>query len=88
METNATGGAYHVGDYNWFNFIQTSTSTPTPQQNMPGDGNGDGRVDGKDFIIWLSHYGQNVSGANNGDYDENNTVNFSDYIIWIKNYTN
>jgi hypothetical protein len=60
--------------------------SPTPIPEVPGDGNGDGLVNGQDFIIWLTHYGQNVSGASNGDYDDNNRVEIADYIIWIKNY--
>ena len=59
--------------------------TPTPPAK-PGDGNADGLVDGKDFIIWLTHFGQNLTGANNGDYNWNNRVEVGDYIIWIDNY--
>jgi len=55
---------------------------------VKGDGNNDGKVDGKDFIIWLSHFGQSVSGANNGDYDGNEKVEMGDYLVWITNFTN
>jgi hypothetical protein len=51
-----------------------------------GDGNNDGKVDGLDFIIWLIHYGQNVSGNTNGDYDGNGSVGIGDYLIWANNY--
>jgi rhamnogalacturonan endolyase len=51
-----------------------------------GDGNDDGLVDGQDFIIWLTHYGQNVSGVNNGNYNKDSTVDIADYIVWIKNF--
>jgi hypothetical protein len=64
----------------------TPTSTPTPEPGVPGDGNNDGAVDGRDFIIWLSHFGQNVSGASNGNYNGDNTVDIADFVIWIKNY--
>jgi len=64
----------------------TSTQTPTPHPNVPGDGNNDGKVDGQDFIIWLTHYGQNVSGANNGDYNGDNQITISDYLVWVNNY--
>jgi len=59
--------------------------SPTPA-GKPGDGNSDGLVDGQDFIIWLSHYGQNISGNSNGDYDGNGSVGIGDYIIWVVNY--
>lgn len=65
----------------------TLTPTETPP-STPGDGNNDGSVDGRDFIIWLTHFGQNVTGANNGDYDDNNKVEIADYIIWVNNYSN
>lgn len=51
-------------------------------------GNNEGRVDGQDFVIWLSHFGQNISGFSNGDYDGNSIVNIYDYIVWVKYYTN
>ena len=47
--------------------------TPTPS---PGDGNGDNLVDGLDFVIWLTHYNQTVSGGNSvGDYNNNGFQN-------------
>jgi hypothetical protein len=79
--TNSSGKAA------WTQPVYFSGPPPTPSPGTPGDGNNDGRVDGKDFIIWLSHFGQNVSGANNGDYDNNGQVRISDYIVWVKNYT-
>jgi len=64
------------------------TSTPTnPPAPVPGDGNNDGVVDGKDFIIWLTHYSQNVSGTNNGDYNDSGKVEIGDYLIWISNFS-
>jgi hypothetical protein len=62
------------------------TLTPTPQPDTPGDGNNDGLVDGQDFIIWLTHFGQNVSGASNGDYNDSGKVEIGDYIVWVSNY--
>lgn len=62
------------------------TTTPTPTLGVPGDGNNDGQVDGQDFIIWLTHYGQNVSGVSNGDYNDSGKVEIGDYVVWIKNY--
>lgn len=64
---------------------QTQTS-PTPTPSLPGDGNNDRLVDGKDFIIWLIHFGQNLSGANNGDYNDTGKVEIGDYLVWINNY--
>ncbi|KKU96020.1 MAG: hypothetical protein UY28_C0039G0002 [Candidatus Amesbacteria bacterium GW2011_GWB1_48_13] len=59
--------------------------TPTPT-NKPGDANGDNLVNGLDYLIWLSHFGQNVSGPANGDFNNNGVVNGADYLVWLSNY--
>jgi hypothetical protein len=52
-----------------------------------GDGNGDGVVDGKDYLIWQTHYGQAVTcGASCGDFNGDGTVNGADYLVWAGNY--
>ncbi|KKQ46374.1 MAG: hypothetical protein US62_C0001G0017 [Candidatus Woesebacteria bacterium GW2011_GWA1_37_8] len=65
----------------------TTTQTITPTQTVfPGDANGDGKVDGADYVIWLNHYNQNVGGASNGDFNNNGRVDGADYVIWLTNY--
>ena len=64
----------------------TPTKTPTPATSKPGDANGDGQVNGADYLIWISHYGQSVSGPANGDFNNDSAVNGQDYIIWLANY--
>ena len=65
---------------------KTPTKTPTPSTSKPGDANGDNLVNGLDYLIWLSHFGQNVSGPVNGDFNNNGVVNGADYLIWLSNY--
>jgi hypothetical protein len=65
--------------------MPTSTLTPT-STIKPGDANGDGQVNETDFTIWLSHFGQTVSGVSNGDYNGDGMVNGIDYVIWLNNY--
>ncbi len=60
--------------------------TPTSSASRPGDANGDGRVTGSDYIIWLNYYGKTASGPSQGDFNNDNRVNGSDYIIWLTNY--
>ena len=64
----------------------TPTKTPTPATSKPGDANGDGQVNGADYLIWISHYGQSVTGPANGDFNNDSAVNGQDYIIWLANY--
>lgn len=60
-EKGATGGAYHVGDYNWFNFVKLSgtTITSTPPSgcsDVPGDTNGDRVVNVLDILEVVANY--------------------------------
>jgi len=59
------------------------SSTPIPK---PGDSNSDGSVDGIDYVTWLNHYGQNVSGSGVGDFNSSGIVDGIDYVIWLNNY--
>lgn len=68
----------------------TPTPTPTPMQTpvfKPGDANGDTHVDGVDYVIWLNHYSQMVSGGPTvGDFNTDGTVDGVDYVVWLNNY--
>src|SRR3989338_6542233 len=61
---------------------------PTPKiiAVLPGDANGDGMVDGPDYVIWLNNYNQQATGAANGDFDGNGFVDGLDYVIWLNAY--
>ncbi|MBX9790953.1 MAG: hypothetical protein K2Y37_18700 [Pirellulales bacterium] len=47
-----------------------------------GDGNGDGTVDGLDYINWADHFGQTNVGYWRGDYNQDGVVNGLDYTRW------
>jgi hypothetical protein len=70
----------------------SATSTPRPTStgtiggSRPGDANADGKVDGVDFVIWMNHYGQSISGVSNGDFNTDGRVDGVDYVIWFQNY--
>jgi hypothetical protein len=51
-----------------------------------GDGNGDGKVDGLDYILWADHFGQSGRHYWEGDYDQNGVVNGLDYILWADSF--
>ena len=64
-----------------------SISAPSPSPtSKPGDANGDNKVDGIDYIIWLTHYNQSVSDATNGDFNNSGIVDGVDYVVWLNNY--
>jgi hypothetical protein len=72
--------AVKIGDYS------QTVNTPTPLATKPGDANGDGLVDGRDYIIWVNHYGTASTGYSNGDFNNDSIVDGRDYIIWVNNY--
>jgi acid phosphatase type 7 len=57
------------------------------QSIIPGDANGDGKVDGSDFTVWQNHFDQSVTGVANGDFNLDHYVNGIDYVIWLNNIT-
>jgi hypothetical protein len=65
----------------------SSSSDLTVTVLSPGDFNGDGRVNGADFLIWQAHY-PTASGAtpDTGDANGDGMVNGADFLIWQENY--
>ena len=63
-------------------FRVASISEPTP-----GDANGDGHIDGNDYLIWAANFGvapaPNPPGPPfNADFNEDTVVDGLDYLIW------
>jgi hypothetical protein len=63
-------------------------SSPTPSGGpLLGDANGDRKVDGVDFVIWLNHYNQVTNQAfRDGDFNTDGKVDGIDFTIWLNNY--
>lgn len=69
----------------------SNTSTPTPTSGCTlgtkGDANCDGKVDGIDYIIWLTNYNTTTSQRySKGDFNNDGKVDGIDYIVWLTNY--
>ena len=63
------------------------SALPGCDVTKPGDANGDSNVDGRDYIIWMSHYGQTVTdGPTSGDFNHDGYIDGRDYFIWMTNY--
>ncbi|MEZ6073108.1 MAG: PEP-CTERM sorting domain-containing protein [Pirellulales bacterium] len=59
--------------------------------NLPGDGNGDGWVDGLDYLLWASNFGSNPGpdgDISDGDYNDDGSVDGLDYLLWAGNFGN
>ena len=64
---------------------------PTPSSSpasaaKAGDANNDNKVDGVDYVVWLSHYNQSVTGAGSGDFNNSGKVDGVDYVVWLNNF--
>lgn len=65
------------------------TTTPTVKR---ADANGDNRVNGQDYIIWMNGYGtvtvspQPRPPITSGNFNNDYAVNGQDYIIWLQEY--
>jgi hypothetical protein len=57
----------------------------------PGDGNDDGKVDGLDYLLWASNFGDNPAddppgSPGNGDYNNDGMVSGLDYLLWAGHF--
>jgi hypothetical protein len=84
QRNGATGGVAEIV-FPWSNFNALAfVAGPTPIQ---GDFNGDGAVDGGDFLIWqrgLGNVGETTPA--NGDANADTTVDAADLAIWKTNF--
>ncbi|MCA9101219.1 MAG: PEP-CTERM sorting domain-containing protein [Pirellulales bacterium] len=58
-------------------------------QPIPGDGNGDGWVDGLDYLLWAGAFGTHPGpdgDISDGDYNDDGSVDGLDYLQWAGHY--
>lgn len=56
-------------------------------QVVVGDANGDGKVDGIDYSIWLLYYNQPVEDESHAcDFDNSGFIDGIDFTIWLSHY--
>ncbi len=62
--------------------------TSTPKSGvLTGDANNDGKVDGLDYVVWLTNYNTSTSaGSSKGDFNNSGFVDGLDYVTWLANY--
>ena len=88
-ETQQIGFAtWLLGDFNLDGFVTDEDGiyfVPT----LPGDGNGDGWVDGLDYLIWAGAFGTHPGpdgDPSDGDYNDDGWVDGLDYLEWAANF--
>jgi hypothetical protein len=65
---------------------QFTTGDGGAVEPLPGDINGDGKVDFADFLILSANFGQTVDVGTGGDFSNDGTVNFADFLVLSANF--
>jgi len=85
--TGLTDVAVKIGNYSLSLSPTQTPLSPTSPAGKPGDANGDNKVDGIDYAIWLVHFGQLTNyGYRDGDFNGSGKVDGLDYAIWLVNF--
>ncbi|MEZ6068682.1 MAG: hypothetical protein R3C10_00135 [Pirellulales bacterium] len=61
----------------------------TGATSLPGDGNGDGWVDGLDYLLWAGAFGAHPGSdgdVSDGDFNDDGWVDGLDYLLWAGNF--
>ena len=80
------GIALVVPDDTFIDEVIVDTIT-TSMTRMPGDADGDGRVDDYDLSLLLCHWGRPYVDWSKGDFNGNGTVNDDDLSLLLANWT-
>lgn len=77
-------------DFDFFLFGDQFFEITVPALTLPGDGNGDGTVDGLDYLLWAGAFGtvptDPPGSPANGDYNDDGAVDGLDYLVWAGNF--
>lgn len=60
-----------------------------PEPNPLGDANGDGHVNGLDYLIWAAHFGETEPPeltVAEGDFLDDGAIDGIDYLLWASNF--
>lgn len=72
-------------------YTDTSLRLSFAAVDVPGDANGDGLVDGVDYLVWAGNFGETdppdgLNGASDGDFNDDGVVDGVDYLVWADNF--
>jgi hypothetical protein len=76
ISADRNGGVFVAGEFSPGNAFLTKLS------EIPGDYNGDGAVDGADFLTWQRAYGTLTPPRQSPDGDGNGEIGAGDLVIW------
>ena len=84
IATQAGGIDSHLGDghFLWDITHDSDSVSVDIYAAIPGDANGDGNVDGQDFIIWNANKVQVGTDWVSGDFNDDGLTDALDFIIW------
>jgi beta-glucanase (GH16 family) len=83
----AQASAAHLSDGLFLNNLTTNATQIIVDlySALPGDANGDGSVDGSDFIIWNMFKFQAGTDWTSGDFNGDGVTDGTDFVIWNQN---
>ncbi|MEZ6072276.1 MAG: pre-peptidase C-terminal domain-containing protein [Pirellulales bacterium] len=85
------GNDYFIRVYGFGGSIHHDYDLVINFEFLQGDGNGDGWVDGLDYLIWAGNYATHPGpdgDISDGDYNDDGWVDGLDYLMWAGNYGN
>jgi hypothetical protein len=86
------GTSQRSGDKTIDNLVVATSFTDlfsTQSSATPGDFDGDGDVDGADFVTWQTHFpATGDMTAATGDADSDGDVDGADFVVWQTNFSN
>lgn len=62
------------------------STTATPVVPLAGDYNGNGIVDGADYVLWRHTYGQSVTSGQGADGNQSGAIDDGDYAVWRQHF--
>lgn len=69
--------------------ITQASCRVTPPPYKVGDSDGDGDVDGFDYVVWFTNFGKQTSmAARSGDFNADCRVDGFDFVSWWQNFGN
>jgi hypothetical protein len=77
---------YHVQAFNVAGYSDFTGVTLQTASTLPGDTNGDGKVNFSDLLILAQNYRKTGASYSQGDFTGDGTVGFADLLILAQNY--
>ncbi|MGE3640198.1 MAG: PEP-CTERM sorting domain-containing protein [Pirellulales bacterium] len=86
LDTSLGGGDGIEGMGTGVDIVLIGLDSTIVPMGLPGDFNGDHKVDAADYTVWRDHLGAATESSLNGNGDGSNGVDAGDYNLWKTNF--